>query len=614
MILLTSPVRAATVTSKANGAWSTGSTWDSDPAIPVNGDAVIVNHAVTDFDVDMSGWANGITLTINSGGTLICTTAAGTYYLMTSADITLNGILQAGTSTAVPLPATATFEINFNGGGGSIVAGGTGRIYFYCVKPTNKYVRLSGAEVAGQTELSVDTDVTADTWAVGDTVRIDDNTTTIDSEDSTIAAGGIAAGTITIDDVLAADKVEGAYLSLMTRNIRIDNSTDYAIKNLTHTSGADDASWIECEISTALGTINCAMTTFNYCTFDGCNFPSRTNYKNIYSHCVFSSNANVTYLDYSHIFNNCFFSAFGTGFGTSYSSILNSCIFNGGTNGLGSAYDCTVNNCTFTGVLRAENLCTKNTFNTCEYPGCAYAIYVSYNSNYYNCDFSGATTENYGYNNVRAMASFYSESSEHDEVANAFKAWCMGGIVTSQTADPPTGYTTWYERACESASYPCFRQYETMVAPGETLVVSGLIRIADGEDLSAYPPFLAFADFFGDPLVDSTKSYLDISYIPQPNGALENGWQPVSCSYQNDPDGSPMKLLVRMLAMHATADVDECIKVIDMPAQVSAIYLKLPTNHIMGSSDVDDHDTEIDSIATYVIEIIERLKRIWAYP
>jgi len=55
---------------------------------------------------------------------------------------------------------------------------------------------------------------------------------------------------------------------------------------------------------------------------------------------------------------------------------------------------------------------------------------------------------------------------------------------------------------------------------------------------------------------------------------------------------------------------------------LSAIYDKLPTNYIMGSSDVDDHDTDIDSILedtettldVYVEEIIERLKRIWAYP
>ena len=226
-------------TSVADGNWSAAGTWDT--GVPLNADTVIVagGHTVT-FDVDQSGFANGVDLTIT--GTLVCSTAAGAYYLMCSADIDGAGDFNAG-SAGTPLPSSVTFTIDFNGAANSIEGGGGLTVNFYCSEPTNRYIRLSAAEAAGQTALSVDTDVTGDIWADGDMIHIDDVDEGRDSEERTIAAGGIAAGEITVTVGLANAKIEGALIILITRNIRIVNSTDYAFR-------AGIGNYVRCEIRT----------------------------------------------------------------------------------------------------------------------------------------------------------------------------------------------------------------------------------------------------------------------------------------------------------------------------------------------------------------------------
>ena len=98
LLAICSAAQGDTHESIASGNWSAVDTWDSNPnPVPANGDTVNINspHVVT-FDVDMTGWANGVTLTIDDGATLICKTTAGTYYLMTSADIFLTALCRRG--------------------------------------------------------------------------------------------------------------------------------------------------------------------------------------------------------------------------------------------------------------------------------------------------------------------------------------------------------------------------------------------------------------------------------------------------------------------------------------------------------------------------------------
>jgi len=60
----------ATITSNASGDWSVGATWVGSVAPADNDDVVIAAGHDIKFDVDQSGWANGIAgLTITGGAT-----------------------------------------------------------------------------------------------------------------------------------------------------------------------------------------------------------------------------------------------------------------------------------------------------------------------------------------------------------------------------------------------------------------------------------------------------------------------------------------------------------------------------------------------------------------
>ena len=154
-------------------------------------------------------------------------------------------------------------------------------------------------------------------------------------------------------------------------------------------------------------------------------------------------------------------------------------------------------------------------------------------------------------------------------------------IITSNETSPPTGYDRWYEHACEylaSGSYPCFRQFETVVQSGEAIEVAGVIRIADGEDLTTDPPALQIIDKFADPLVDSTQTPLAEDEVPEPDGGVEADWQGVSVIWANAGD-SPRTVIVRMYAsvagVAAAVDVDEAWAIASYKTQIAEILKKV---------------------------------------
>jgi len=656
----------ALITSKATGNWSAGSTWDSDPAIPVNGDTFKIDatHTVT---LDKDNITDGVTLgasQIAATGTLICSTTAGAYSLSMSGDLTVSGTLQAGTSAAVSLPSDVTFTIDFNGGAYSIEGGDAGGANLYCAEPTYKWIRLSEAEIATDTVLHVDTDVTGDIWAAGDEIVICDTvtSTTMDNEIRTIAGGGIAAGTITVTAGITNAKKVGAVIGLITRNIRIINGTDYAVNNVID-------SHIDAEIRTGLGIAssenisiggamyvpyNCiygcetvdfhglvsgtSATGYTYAGIRsttnieldstsivaGYGYVLRDNY-NLTSNGTISCSYMLTYQCYTSTFTGSY-NHFEVGHYRSVSIIHTGDMTDIDSFGFSICFDMQIANC----EIEAEPV-----FLDCFNYVCSNVLFTT-------------ATENDGYNDINYGGKvFYSESFDHDQVENAYRAWTLGGIVTSQTASPPTGYTIWYEHACESASYPCFRQYETTVLPGTAIEVTGQIRIADAEDHSTYPPALQIVDKFADPLVDSTQSYLDSDAVATADGT-EAGWQAVSVIWANSGD-APRQVIVRMYAQHASGDVDEVWSIASYKDQIQTLYDdwadggrldliidsiledtgttipatittidneievidgivdtilidtneiqgKLPDNYIMGSSDTEDHDDEIDAI------------------
>ena len=630
LFFLTSAAFADTHESIATGNWSAVTTWDSNPnPVPVNGDTVNINspHVVT-FDVDMTGWANGVTLTIDAGATLICKTTAGTYYLMTSADITHNGTLQAGTSVAVPLPITATFTIDFNSTANSIECDGGGIINFYCTEPTTKFVKLDAQSIATDTTLEVDTDVTGDIWAVGDEIEVSEGAGVNDTESHTI--NNIAAGVITLDAGLAAQKEIDSFIALVTRNIRIINSTGIAIQDV-------DGSVINCAIYDCTHGIDGSATGGN--TIGGAikvNEASGTALKFIYSStinaavagsrnglsycydCVFSDdavNAGCYYgCLYSHNMvlrgNWCgsYYPVFTCG------SIVLSCEhFKGYASAIYATPDVQVIDTIFDTGTQAMVVVTDLIANGCTFQNNARDITSVKNGKFFNCTFASGT-EFYNYNAKTDRGKWnYVESSNHDGVTNAYKAWCVGGIVTSATADPPTDYDIYYSHACESASYPCFRQYEATVLPGTAIEVSAQIRLADGDDHTAFPPALQIMDKFADELIDSTQTPLDEDEVAVPNGTTNHDWQTVDCIWANTGDG-PRQVIVRVIAQHATGVVEEAWSVAGYQDQIQTLYDDWADGgrlDLIQDAILVDTGTTLDA---YIEEIIERLKRIWAYP
>ena len=226
----------ATITSNGSGGgnWSAGATWQGGVA-PADGDTVVIAAGDTvTFDADLSAWTTGVAgLTITSAaaapGKLECSTSSGTYVLPIKAGTkiqgtnnTVRGRLYAG-SFVTPLPNAAKFTIKLLGttSGGAQIDRTYLDVKLYCTQPTYRWVKLSTDEAAGQTVLSVDTDVTGDIWADGDVLAICNVNKACDYQRTTIAAGGIAASTITVAGALDSLNVAGAYLVRVTRNVEI---------------------------------------------------------------------------------------------------------------------------------------------------------------------------------------------------------------------------------------------------------------------------------------------------------------------------------------------------------------------------------------------------------
>ena len=206
------------------GDWSAAGTWDT--GVPLDGDTVIVAEGTTvDFDVDQSAFVTGIIMRIDG---ILTVKAGADRYMKLGGNVTFGS---SGTrewrigSAETPFPVANQFTLDLNGA--KEVTLTNGKCLWYCSNPVTRSIRLSGAEAAGQTELSVDTDVSgeSDHWYAGAEVRIDNVNKAKDSELRTVAAGGVTASTITVTAGLTASKVAGSYVHLLTRNIRVIGHT-----------------------------------------------------------------------------------------------------------------------------------------------------------------------------------------------------------------------------------------------------------------------------------------------------------------------------------------------------------------------------------------------------
>jgi hypothetical protein len=543
----------AVITSAGTGAWNTGATWVGGSK-PADGDSVVIaaEHTVT-FDANLAG--DGIDLAgMTITGTLTATTTAGAYNLKCSGDIGGAGTFNIG-SSGTPYPSTCTFTIDFDGTAKGFVGTNGLVLNFYCTQPTNKYVKLSAPEAIGQTELSVDTNLTADIWKAGDTVYICDVDAGLDAVSKVIAAGGIAATTLTITVALAAAKVTGAYIVLVTRNVKVTGSTIYVFTDI-------HGSVLRCEVSGCTNGMSGSYSNTVECVFSGgtrafnnCYYNTITGYVIGYTSGLYQSYSNTIsglVAGCTRGFDGCYANTVSgsivgctSAFYNTYATTLSGSII-GCTNGLHYSYSNIVSG-TISGTTYALYYSYTNIISGV-ITGATYGLYFSYSNVLYN-SLVDATTELSNYTDAKNIPSSYTSSYDHDQVSGAFRSWTRGGITESNVVTVPPGYTKSYKMTCEDANNPVFQQEQVLIRPGETLKVIAYIKFAD--DHSAYKPRIQIVDCGADPLWGTGEAYLAEAQVAS---GTSTDWQTVTVEYENT-NTIPMPVFMRTLAKRASGDV-----------------------------------------------------------
>jgi hypothetical protein len=510
----------ATKTSNGTGGgnWGTAATWAGGVA-PVDDDTVVIASGDTViFNVDTSSWTagiNGLTIT----GTLKVSTTTSSYMKMKAATVIVGaGTFNIGEAGAGAIPFAVKFTLT--GGAGWYIDGNAGlTMTVYGAEPSIKYIKLSGSEAIGQTELSVDTDVTGDIWADGDIVRIDDINMGQESEERVIAAGGIAAGAITVTAGLTAAKSTGAIVSLITRNIKIiavgtGTRTIYRVGATANKLTVQSGMWYgvnkymfeACHYATisggtfsgnAQGLYNCTSATISGGTFSGNSYGLRDCTSATISGGTFSGNTQGLYNCTSATISGGTFSGNSYGLYNCPYATISGGTFSGNGQGVGICTNATISGGTFSGNTQGLRDCTSATISGGTFTTNTNDLYNTFGM-LHNITLTAAT-EHSTYTSLPSQINCQSE--DHDGVDGALKAWCKGGVVTSQVTVKPDGYTQAYLLDPESATYPVFFTKQFSVEPSKTVNVVVQLR----KDASmTYLPRVYLMASIGNPLAGAT--------------------------------------------------------------------------------------------------------------
>lgn len=459
LLLLSTLTYAATRTTVSAGNWSSAGTWDTPP---VDGDTCVIAHAVT-LDTDLSGYSTGVTITINSGGSLEPASSAGTYGIKCNGHITVNSGGRLGPSSGATAYAVK-WPINLNG---ARYIMGAGTVRLVCTEPDVKVVKLNTAASAGATTLDVrnldgsNVDLSTGTipWLAGEDVRVS-NYGSANVEARVISS--VSSNTVVLTVGLASAKAVGSLVALITRNVKVTGATGYAFSSAT-------ALTLACEVNgNANGLLSCALATITGGAI------SVTTYQ--VNACPGTTITGGVFVGGTATFNSCFAPTISGGVFCGESYVLNFC---SGATVLGGLFVGTthiINSCPSVRVVGGEfggSTATVHSSSGEMYDVLSAGNATSDISNCSNllaksCSF-GSTTENGGYNGSAVPLWAYVESIDHDQVSGAYKAWSKGGIVTSQSSTVPPGYSSAYQIALSSATYWGFYQHDYAVAPGQTL-------------------------------------------------------------------------------------------------------------------------------------------------
>jgi hypothetical protein len=578
----------ATRTSVGSGNWSAPETWDT--GVPIDGDDVVIasGHTVT-FDVDQSDFTIGVKITIT--GTLNHALTGGPYtmFLKTGASLVGAGTWNVGTE-ANPIPFAVKHTIT---GASDWYADGTSglTITVYAAEPTTKYVKLSDTEAIGQTVLEVDTDVTGDIWAEGDTIHINNVNKGSQSESRTIAAGGIAAGAITVTAGLTAAKLAGSYVLLMSRNVKF-----IAVGNQKIFNAITGATIAGGEFVATKYLITSSATT----TISGGTFRGATTYGGIYS-CtdftisggVYSSNAYSIVAGSGHIISGGVYSGNANGVVYSLTGVtIEDGIFAGNSSVLSSVMAPTILDGTFYGNQYVINAVRGGIVFGGTYENNTSVIYessvecnniISTNNTQdiyrslvaaYNCSF-GSTTEFTGYNILPKET--FSYSINHDQVAGAYKAWTKGGVTTKQAVTYPTGFTNSMQTVLESTTSEGYWQKELSVGAGQSVNITSYLR--KDASMTYLPRVIMFLKNTTDPFAGGTGLHTFTM-----TDSVDT-WEDDTYTYSNDTS-EDVVLVIRTQGKNATGNLFSYLDIEVINVDLTSVIALL--NTIDGKADTID--------------------------
>jgi len=499
----------ATKTSVGSGLWSNAAVWDA--GVPVDNDVVVIAAGhVVEFDVDQSGFANGIDgITIT--GTLSLTRAAGTYYLKINAAKTIAGAgtFDCGTSVS-PIPFATKHTVT--GGNGWYVNGAGGlTMTVYAAEPVVKYVSLSANEALGQTVLSIDTDVTGETeyWKAGDIVFISPPGGGITRE---LAIVSVTSTELEVTPSLAGAYSATATIMMTSRNVRFITSvgTVTTVKNFT-------AGKLIIAGGEWRGETSRLFTNSPGIDIRGGSF--------------YSVSSQSYYIDACNYFNISGGVWTSSGIGSSYGTVSGGyfqgysiCINGAGNTFNGGTFLCGFN-VAFMGSSNVVNDITVKGNNYC-FSGSVVINGGNFYPKNYIGGFSGKITNavftreflagifdapsNVVFTNVKfnnappdiantnlLPTEIYNESIDHDQVAGAYKAWTGGGITTKQAVTKPTGYDSAMQTVLASATKPGYWQKEVTVGAGASVNIE--MNLRKNASMTYLPRIIVFNKASADP-------------------------------------------------------------------------------------------------------------------
>lgn len=528
-------------TMNASGDFNDGTKWVGGVA-PVNGDSFTINLGVDcTMNEDQSAFATGM-LASTCNGTLRFSNSSGGYLKM-AGNLTLGAaaslLINGGVVTAFPAALTAV--IQFTGAFG-VVSTTTTVVDIRCQDtPTHKYGNLSGAESIGATVLEVNFDPTSAGnsayWAVGAIIRIDDINQAVESEERVIQS--VSSSSITITAGLTAAKSAGAYIILVSRNVKIIGAGAVGTGLSTITNG-----FIAAEVRGFSVGINAATT----CTINGTISGCATGVQSVAASTV---NANFTGCTNGvNASTNVILTGLISGITRvfSVSSVSICCvvsgIISGCSEGMSGNSDMlltgSIRNCNFA-IMGALNLKTNGAI----LENNNFDLRFVRSGRLFNTQLN-SSTEFLGYNSdTNRKVSDYIESIDHDGIVGNYKAWVLGGLVTTSTATVFDLRPRSYQHAPESTTYPVFMKREVLVPAGETLSVTCYARKTV---TMSYLPRLWLFSAEKDPLIFGSPDAQDTMTDSV------DAWETLEAELTNSTD-SDKTYVVMTLAKNATGNV-----------------------------------------------------------